>query len=84
MGIVENALALIAEAFNALSIEIETPWGLTPPVLPDRRYVQSSCSAAEQAKLAQACIPSIRAESPAHYITSRGRRVCAAGIVDDT
>ena len=84
MGTAEDAQALTAEAFNALSIEIETRWGPTLPVLPDKGYVQGSRSAPKQAKPAQAPILSIRAESSAHYTTSHGRRVYAASFVDDT
>ena len=41
-------------------------------------------SGPEQAKPAQSPILSIRAVSKAFYITFRGRRVHAAGFVDDT
>ena len=47
-------------------------------------YVQGKCSASEQSKPAQAPILCLRAASAAHYTTSHGRRVNAAGFVDDT
>ena len=56
MGIPEDELVLTAEAFNALSVVIETGWGTTPPVEPDRGFVQGSVSGPEQAKPAQALI----------------------------
>ena len=48
------------------------------------RFVEGSVSGAEQAKLAQSIILAVRAVSKAFYTTFRGRKVHAAGFVDDT
>ena len=79
-----DATAAIAEAFSGLSIVIETRWGPSPPVTPNRGFVQGSVSGPEQAKLAQSPILFLRAVSKACYRTFHGREVRAAGFVDDT
>ena len=48
MGVPIEARALTAEAFENLTITIETRWGPTPAVVPDRGYAQGSRSASEQ------------------------------------
>ena len=84
MGIPEGAMALLAEAFKDLSVVIETRWGTSPPVNPDRDYVEGLCSASELSMPAQASILCPRAASLAFSTTSHGRRVHSAGFVDDT
>ena len=84
MGVPYEATATTAEAFSGLSIVIETKWGSTTPIVPDRGFVQGSVSGPEQAKPAQSPILAIRAVSKAFYTTFRGRKVHAAGFVDDT
>ena len=36
-----------AEAFDQLEVMIETRWGITPAIIPDRGYVQGSRGASE-------------------------------------
>ena len=40
MGVRYEASATTVEAFSGLSIVIETRWGFTPPIVPDKGYVQ--------------------------------------------
>ena len=84
MGVPVEAAATTAEAFSGFSIVIETKFGFPSPIFPNRGFVQGSVSGPEQAKPAQSPILSIRAVSKAFYTTFRGRRVHAAGFVDDT
>ena len=71
MGVPYEATATTAEAFSGLSIVIETRWGSTPPIVPDRGFVQGCVSGPEQAKPAQSPILAIRAVSKAFYTTFR-------------
>ena len=84
MGVPIEAIVAIAEAFSGVSIVIETRWGLSSPINPNRGFVQASVSGSEQAKPAQSPILALRAVSKAFYFTYRGRKVHAAGFVDDT
>ena len=84
MGIPKDALAFTAKVFNVLSVEIETRWGTSPHVVPNKGFVQGSVSGPARAQPAQFPILSIRAQSSAHYTTSHGRHAHAAGFVDDT
>ena len=63
MGVPVEARALTAEAFENLTITIETRWGPTPAVVPDKGYVQGSRGASEQSKPAQSPILNLRANS---------------------
>ena len=65
MDVPIDAIAVIARAFSGLSIVIETRWGPSPPVTPNRGFVRGSVSGPEQAKPAQSPILSIRAVSKA-------------------
>ena len=84
MGVPLETRAPTAEAFESLTITIETRWGPTPAVVPDTGYVQGSRGASEQSKPAQSPILNLRANSSACYITFGGIEVYAAGFVDDT
>ena len=84
MDVPIGAIADIAGAFSGLSIVIETRWGPSPPITPNRWFVQASVSGPEQAKPAQSYILGLRAVSQACYRTFHGREVRAAGFVDDT
>ena len=84
MGVPTDATVVTAEAFSGLSIVIETRWGLTSSITPNMGFVQGSVSGSEQAKPAQSQILALRAVSKAFYLTSKGRKVHAAGFVDDT
>ena len=84
MDVPIHAIAVIAEAFSGLSIVIETRWGPSPPITPNKGFVQGSVSGPEQAKPAQSPILALRAVSKACYRTVHGREVRAAGFVDDT
>ena len=84
MGVPIDATVVTAEAFSGLFIVIDTRWGLTSPIVPNRGFVQGSVSGSEQAKPAQSPILALRAASKAFYLTHRGRKVHAAGFVDDT
>ena len=44
MGVPIDATAVIAKAFSGLSIAIETKWGLSCPINPNRGFVQGSVS----------------------------------------
>ena len=54
------------------------------PINPNRGFVQGFVSGPEQAKPAQSRIVVLRAVSKANYLTFKGRKVHAAGFVDDT
>ena len=69
MGVPLEAIATTAEAFSGLSIVIETKWGFTYPIVPNRGFVQRSVSGPEQAKPAQSPILAIRAVNNAFYTT---------------
>ena len=75
---------LTSETFFNLSVSIETRWGLSPPVIPTRGFVQGFVSGPEQARPVQSPILALRAVSKACYLTIHGREVRAAGFVDDT
>ena len=53
IGVPNEARAFTAAAFEGLSIEIETSWGPTPAVIPDRGHAQGSRRISEQSKPAQ-------------------------------
>ena len=78
MGVPTDATVVTAEAFSGLSLVIETRWGLTPPITPNRGFIQSSVSGSEQAKPAQSPILALRAVSKVFYLTYKGRKVHAA------
>ena len=69
MGIPRDATVVTAEAFSGLSLVIETRWGWSPPINPNRGFVQGSVSGPGQAKRAQSQILALRAVSKAHYLT---------------
>ena len=48
MGVPLEAIAITAEAFSGLPIVIETRWGFTPPIVPNREFVQGSVSGPEK------------------------------------
>ena len=84
LGIPDNVVALIAEAVAAISLEVETRWGLSPAITSDRYMVQGSVPCPEQSKPSQAPVLGIHETSPACYVTSSGRKVYNAGHADDT
>ena len=84
MGLPCGASELVAEVFSDLSITIETRWGDTEPLTPNRGIVQGSVSGPEEAKPAQSPILGLRELSEACYVTAHGCKVRAAGFVDDT
>ena len=84
MGVPTDATVATAEAFSGLSIFMETRWGLTSSITPNKNFIQGSVSGSEQAKPAQSQILALRAVSKAFYLTFKGRKVHAAGFVDDT
>ena len=71
-GVPVEATATTAEAFSGLSIVIETRWGFTIPIVPNKGFVQGSVSGPKQAKPAQSPILAIRAVNKAFYTTFRG------------
>ena len=83
LGFPSGASELVTEAFSDLAITIETRWGNTNPLVPNRGIVQGSVSGPEEAKPAQSPILGLRAASEACYVTKHGREVHAAGFVDD-
>ena len=44
LGIPDDVLALIAEAFTAISLDVETRWDLSPVIGPNRNVVQGAVS----------------------------------------
>ena len=84
LGFPGGAFELVTEAFSDLAITIETRWGGTEPLIPNRGIVQGSASGPEEAKPAQSPILGLREATEACYVTAHGREVRAAGFVDDT
>ena len=67
-----EARSMTADAFDQFEITIETRWGLTPAIIPDKGYVQGSRGASEQPKPEQSPILNLRANSLAFYVTFGG------------
>ena len=65
MGVPTDATVVTAEAFSGLSLVIETRWGLSPPINPNRGFVYGFVFGPEQAKRAQSPILALRAASKA-------------------
>lgn len=77
------ARRLLAECFGCLQIRVQTRWGLSAPIAPNRGRPQGASSSPEASKPAQEPILRLRETSTAAYITSMGRRVEAFAYVDD-
>ena len=84
MGVPIEARPLTAEAFENLTIAIETKWGPIPTVVQDLGYAQGSRGASEQSKPAQSPILNPPSNNSACCITFCCIDVSAVGFVDDT
>ncbi|CAE7770376.1 unnamed protein product [Symbiodinium sp. CCMP2592] len=78
------ARRLLTAAFSDIQVSIQTRWGNSPPLTITRGLPQGSVSAPELSRAAQDPMLRLRENSPAAYHTHGGRRVAAAGFVDDT
>ena len=79
-----RARSTTAESLGNVNVSVETRWGDTPDIAPDRGYVQESRGASELSKPAQSPILNLRETSTACYIAEGGIVVHSAGYVDDT
>ena len=83
MRVPYQARSTTADAFDNLHISMETRWGNTPDITPDRGYVHGSRGASEPSKPAQSPILNTREESTAAYIAEGDVKGHSAGYVDD-
>ena len=82
-GTPDSVRRLMQSIFDRSAVLLDNQGGLTPPVRVTRGVPQGSVSSPELSRAAQDPLLRIRAGDGAAYATSAGRRIIAAGFVDD-